>query len=195
MILQIYRDRILAGQEATFRTIEEDAARICVARGCPHPHIAVESLRQPTEVWWLNAYESEAQREQVFAAYGRNAALMAALNEILERKKGVVAVPEEVFATYSPELSVGAESWPCNARFFVITTDSPRRPDALVFEAPDARRYVFHPARELSVAQAIASERGALYAVRPYWGMPAPEWIAADPEFWSVNPAARSVLR
>jgi hypothetical protein len=30
-----------------------------------------------------------------------------------------------------------------------------------------------------------------LFAVRPYWGMPAQEWIAADPEFWKLSPMAR----
>ena len=27
-------------------------------------------------------------------------------------------------------------------------------------------------------------------AVRPYLGMPAKDWIAADPEFWKPNPMA-----
>ncbi|HYL55646.1 MAG TPA: hypothetical protein VEU73_08740 [Gemmatimonadales bacterium] len=43
---------------------------------------------------------------------------------------------------------------------------------------------------ELKLAE--AREQGArIFAVRPNWSMPAPEWVAADPDFWRVAPAPR----
>ena len=64
-----------------------------------------------------------------------------------------------------------------------------------MFEAPDGPRFVFRPAGTRAEADALAAREpvGArIFAVRPYWGMPAKEWVAADPEFWKENPAALS---
>ncbi len=37
-----------------------------------------------------------------------------------------------------------------------------------------------------------AHKQGArIFAVRPNWSMPAPEWVAADPDFWRLAPAPR----
>jgi hypothetical protein len=37
-ILEIYRDRLVVGQEAKYRKVEDDAARICGELKCPHPY-------------------------------------------------------------------------------------------------------------------------------------------------------------
>jgi hypothetical protein len=40
---------------------------------------------------------------------------------------------------------------------------------------------------------AAAVDPGAIvFAVRPWWGHPAGERVAADPEFWKANPTASS---
>jgi hypothetical protein len=52
-ILQIYRDSVKEGGEATFKAIEEVAARACAELEFPHPHLAIESLTGPKEVWYL----------------------------------------------------------------------------------------------------------------------------------------------
>ncbi len=78
-ILEIYRDFLKPGSDATFRKIEEDALRICVELKFPHAYLALESLTGPKEVWWLNGYESEAELKQVVHDYTSNAPLVAAL--------------------------------------------------------------------------------------------------------------------
>src|SRR5918995_3367229 len=64
-LLQIHHDRVRRGREAVYRTAEEDAARSCAVHGCPHPHLAIESVAAPMDVWWLNAFDSEADRQRV----------------------------------------------------------------------------------------------------------------------------------
>jgi hypothetical protein len=61
-ILAIFRDSVKAGREVEYRAAEEDAARACAEFHYPHPHLALESLSGPHEVWWLNAFESEEER-------------------------------------------------------------------------------------------------------------------------------------
>jgi hypothetical protein len=57
-------------------------------------------------------------------------------------------------------------------------------------------RFIFRAAGTRHEADILASEASpettTAFAVRPYWGMPAKDWIAADPEFWQPNPVARS---
>ena len=70
------------------------------------------------------------------------------------------------------------------ARFLVATmTNQDVRIEGSVFEAPDGMRYILKTAGTLADAEAIAAASGAtltVFAVRPYWGMPAKEWIEAD---------------
>jgi N-acetylglutamate synthase-like GNAT family acetyltransferase len=194
-ILQIYRDLPRTGREDAFRAVEEDAARACAELGFPHAHLALESLGGPHEVWWLNAFDSEADRQQVTRDYEGNLALVRALEEIGRRRHDLVEAPVDVLARYRADLSRG-DTWRiAGARFFVVkvTRDDPRLV-ATVFEAPDGTRYALRPAGTRSEAERLAGEAGlgvTIFAVRPYWGMAAKEWVAADPDFWRINPAAR----
>lgn len=194
-ILQIYRDFVTLGSEGAFRQVEEDAARACAELDCPNVHLAMESLTGPSEVWWLTPYESAADKQRVADGYARNAALMAALERIGARKVGTVGAPVDVFADYRAELSRGP--WKvAGTRFFVITMTKGDSPiDGAVFEAADGTRLTFSAFGTRQEAEHIAAESGPdarLFAVRPYWGMPARAWIAADPEFWKPNPTAGS---
>jgi hypothetical protein len=195
-ILQIYRDPVKPGSERAYKEIEEAAARICAELQCPHPHLAIESLDAPKEVWWLNAYASEAEKERVAKAYTTNRALMAALEQITKRKEGLTETPQDVFATYRADLSRGPAWKVAGARFMVATlTREDRAIEGSVFEAADHTRFILRPVATLRDAQALAAAAGAptrVFAVRPYWGMPAPEWVAADPDFWKSNPAAKA---
>jgi hypothetical protein len=89
MILQIYREPLKPGSEAAYRAIEEDTARVCANLKCPHPHLAIESLTGPKEVWWLNTFESDAQKQQVTDAYAKSLALMTVLQRNSKRKASV----------------------------------------------------------------------------------------------------------
>ena len=195
-LLEIFRDFVKPGSEAAFRSVEEDAARICAELGCPHPHLAIESLTGPREVWWLNAFESEAQHQRVVDAYRSNRALATALEEITRRREGLIFPPIDLLTTYLPDRSRDAPWKLGAARFFVAAMT--KREDGLagsVFEAPQAEGFILRPVAEREEANSFASAAGAetrVFAVRPYWGMPASEWIRSDPDFWSESPMSRS---
>jgi hypothetical protein len=193
-ILEIYRDPVLPGKEAAFRAVEEDAARICAKHGFPNPHVAIESLTGPKEVWWLNAFESEAHKQKVTDEYASNTAVVAGLTEVGKRREGLVGPAVDTFVHYRADLSRGASWSIAGARFFVVTvTKGDPIAEGSVFEADDGTRFVFRSARERGEADLLAAKAGpgtTVFAVRPYWGMAAQEWIAADPDFWKANPAA-----
>ncbi len=194
-LLQIYRDFVKPGGEGAFRQVEEDAARICADLDCPNVHLAMESLAAPVEVWWLTPYVSQADRQRVADGYAHNAALMAALEGIAERKAGLVGTPVDVIATYRPEMSRAA--WKLAGARFVVVTMTTGDPDVegAVFATADGTSFIFRAFAAGQDAEACVIQSGPdtrLFAVRPYWGMPAPEWIAADPEFWKPNARARA---
>jgi hypothetical protein len=197
-LLEIYRDFVAPGSEEAYRTVEEDAAAICADLGCPHPHLAIESLSGPKEVWWLNGFESQAHYERAVEAYRANGALTAALEGIGKRKEGLVGLPDDRLVTYRADLSRGAAWKVAGTRFVVATvTRQDHVTPGAVFEAPDGTRFILRPAATHAEADSMAAAAGAgttIFAVRPYWGMAASDWIASDPEFWSSNPAARGTL-
>lgn len=193
-ILQIHRDTLKRGSEATFKAVEEDAAQACADLKCPHPHLAIESLTGPKEVWWLNAFESEAEKQRVTDDYANNRPLMAALDRISQRRADVIGTEVDIFANYRADLSRGAPWRLAGARFFVVTVTR-RDPltEGSVFEASDGTRFVLRAVGtrdQADVAAAAVGPEATVFAVRPYWGMPAKEWIAADPEFWKSNPTS-----
>src|SRR6185295_13370967 len=130
MILQIHRDTLKPGTEAAFDAIERDAARACRGLNCPHPHVAIVAITAPAvrgagapevkEVWWLNLFASNDEKQRVYAAYASNAPLMAALGDVGTRRHDVIASEVDVFATYCADLSRGAEWRVAGARFFVV---------------------------------------------------------------------------
>ena len=193
-LLQIHRDILNPGVDQDFRAAEEEAARICTELGCPHPHFALESLSGRKEVWWINAFESEADRSRIVAAYGANQPLTAALAAIGRRRERLIESESDTFVTYCPELSSNPHLMIGGARFVTVKRTTDRQSlGGSVFAAPDGELFALHPARTQSEAVAALGGGGGdvvVFAVRPYWGMPSPEWIAADPEFWSVNPRA-----
>ena len=196
-ILLIYRDILKPGTEAVFKTIEEDAALICAELHCPNSHLAIESLTGTKQVWWLTPYESEADVEKIANGYASNPTLIAALTGITKRRKNLVEPGNDLFAKYRADLSRGAQWRLGGTRFFVVTVTKGDSPVAgSVFEAPDGTRFILRTAHTRREADALAvsgSSEAMIFAVRPYWGMPARDWIRADPEFWKANPAASRV--
>ena len=93
----------------------------------------------------------------------------------------------EVFAN-SQDLSRG-KAWSVGrGRFKVITiTNSDRKIDGTVFETPEGVRFIVTPARTREEADRTAAAAGPetnIFAVRPYWSMPATKWVVTDQEFW-----------
>jgi len=194
-ILQIYREFWKPGSIAAGRKIEVEASRICAELKCPHPYLGLESLTGPKEAWFLNGYVSSTEQTQVGEGYQKNPDLIEALNQILARRKPLSKAEDvNVFAQYRQRLSRG-EPWSLGqGRFLVITVtkrDLSARSNPVVdgsaFEADDGTRFVINAARTREEADARAAKAGRetrVFAVRPYWSLPAKDWIALDPSFW-----------
>ena len=192
-LMYIYRDSLKRGVDSAYRAIEDEGAQICADLKCPNPYLALESLSGPHEAWWLNAFTSEADTTRVVNAYAANRPLTEALGAVVKRKNTLIGTPIEGFGVYRPDLSWGPAWSVAGARFMLVTVMRSRRPaEGSVWEVADSTLYNFRPVRTLQQAEALAAEQGArLFAVRPNWSMPAPEWVAADPDFWRLAPVPR----
>jgi hypothetical protein len=192
--MYIYRDSLKRGVDSTYRAIEDEAAQICADLRCPNPYLALESLSGAHEAWWLNAFGSEADTTRVVNAYAANRPLTEALDGIAKRKATLVGTPIKGFAVYRPNLSRGPAWSVAGARFMVVTVTRTRRPaEGSVWEMADSTLYIFRPVGTRQQAEALAREqRARIFAVRPKWSMPAPEWVAYDPDFWRLAPAPKS---
>ena len=194
-ILQIYRERLKPGAEAAYGRIEEEIARTCARLKCPHAYLALESVAEPKEVWWLNAYTSEADRDRVGRAWDEHAAVTAALRRIAPRKKGLTDEPVNVFAAFRSDLSAASCWRMAGTRFFtIVMTSADGNVDGCVFMVPDGTRFAFTPAAtraDASRQAAAAGADGKVFAVRPSWSVPEEAWVAADPGFWRTNTPAK----
>jgi len=194
-LLEIYREPLKQGGEAAYRAIEEDTARITAEFNFPHPHLAIETVAGSKEVWWLNAWESHDERVWVSTEYAKNRLMARAMERNSRRKQKLVVRPTDIFLNHRADLSHGGSWKLAGARFVVVTiTKRDSLPEGSVFEAPEGTRFVVgavHTYQEADALRVAAGSETRIFAVRPYWGMPAKEWIAADREFWRANPMAR----
>jgi len=193
-ILYIYRDSLKQGVDSTYRAIEDYAAQICADLKCPNPYLGLESLSGPHEAWWINAFANGADTTRVVNAYAANRPVMEALAAVAKRKDPLIGTAIQGYAVYRPDLSRGVAWSVAGARFMLVTVTRSRRPaEGSVWEAADSTLYVFRPMRSRPQAEAaLVGEQGArVFAVRPNWSMPAPEWVAADPEFWQYASTQR----
>jgi hypothetical protein len=189
--LYIYRDSLKRGADSAYRAIEDDGAQICADLRCPNPYIGIESLSGSHEAWWINAFATEADTARVAKVYATNLALSTALGAVAQRKATLIGTPVQGFAVYRRGLSRGPALPVVGARFIVVTvTGGPVTESA--WAMADSTLYVLHPVRTRREADALARQGNArVFAVRPNWSMPAPEWVAADPDFWRTAPAPR----
>jgi len=192
-LLYIYRDSLKAGVDSAYRAIESDGAQVCADNKCPNPYFSIESLTGPHEVWWVNAFATDAETTRVARAYASNRSVTEALAAIADRKKTLIGKPVQGFAVYRAALSRGRAWSVAGARFVVIVvTKTHRRVAGTVWEMADSTLYVLRTATTRRAAEAMARDPGAqIFALRPNWSMPAPEWVAADPEFWRDAPTPK----
>jgi hypothetical protein len=192
--LYIYRDSLKSGTDSVYRAIENDGAQICADFKCPNPYFGLESLDEPREAFWINAFATAADTTRVANAYAGNRPLAEALALVAKRKENLIGKPIAGFGIYRRDLSRGP-AWPvAGARYMLVSTMRRRRPaDGSVWEMPDSTLYVFRLVKTAQQAKALAAQQNArVFAVRPNWSMPAPEWVAADPEFWRLAPVAKA---
>jgi len=192
--MYIYRDSLKRGVDSAYRAIEDDAAQICADLRCPNPYLAIEALSGPHEAWWLNTFLTAADTARVAHVYATNRALSEALALIAPRKAALIGRPVQGFAVYRRDLSRGQAWSVARARFIVVTVTRLRRPaDGSVWAMADSMLYVLRPVPTRPEAEALARQTNArVFAVRPNWSMPAPEWVSADPDFWRAAPVAKA---
>jgi hypothetical protein len=171
-------------------------AAACARLKCPHPYLALTSVAVPREVWWLNAFASQEEKDQLDAAYARNEPLMAKLTELGRRKEGYREALSTTLTQYRSDLSGGVMLRLAGARFFVMTVIRDDREIAgAVFESFDRERFDVATANTRAAAERLAVQAGPgsmILVVQPQWSFPAESWIAADPGFWNSNPVARN---
>jgi hypothetical protein len=198
-LLLIHRDILRPGNEAAYREIEEDTARLLRSAapitserqaGFPNACLAAEPLTGPREVWFLTGWQSIADFQQVGDEYRQRGTdpLISALASNAKKKAALTAEPVSVFAHHRAELS-GGEPWRVGrGRFLVIRITKEDGPlEGAVYESDDHARFVIAAAQSREDADAKAVRAGSdakVFAVRPCWTRPAKEWVAADPAFW-----------
>lgn len=192
--MYIYRDSLKRGVDSAYRAIEDDGSQICADLRCPNPYIGIESLSGPHEAWWINVFATEADTARVANVYATNRALSTALGAVAQRKAALIGTPIQGFAVHRGDLSRGPPWSVAGARFIVVTvTRDQRRVDGSVWAMADSTLYVLRPVRTRREADALARQANArVFAVRPTWSMPTPEWVAADPAFWRSAPTPRT---
>jgi len=191
-ILEVAREYLKPGAVQAVHKIEVDAAQICIRLKFPHRYLVLESLTGPKEFWYLNAFDSQAEMNEVSREYEGNKALTSALAENLKRKAPYLAAEStNVFLNYRPELS-GETWWVMGHGRFLVTnwTKGSAGPGGTVFEGPDGNRLVIRAVRTRAEAESMAAAAGAgthVFAIHPELGWPDEEWVTSDPEFWRVR--------
>jgi hypothetical protein len=191
-ILEVAREYLKPGAVQAVHEIEVDAARICIRLKFPHRYLVLESLTGPKEFWYLNAFDSQAELDEVGRAYEGNKALTSALAANLKRKAPYLAAEStNVFLSYRPELSEGTPWMMGHGRFLVTAwTKGSADIGGTVFEGPDGNRLVIRAVRTRAEAESMAAAAAAgtrVFAIHPELGWPDEAWVTADPDFWRVR--------
>jgi hypothetical protein len=191
-ILEVAREYLKPGAAQRVHEIEVDAAQICIRLKFPHRYLVLESLTGPKEFWYLNAFNSQAELDELRREYEANTALTSALAQNLKRKAPYLAAEStDVFLHYRPELSLGTPWLMGHGRFLVTAwTKGSVNMRGTVFEGPEGNRLVIGAARTRTEAESMAAAAGAashVFAIHPELGWADEEWVSADPEFWRAR--------
>ena len=192
--LLIVRERLRPGSEEAYDKNELQLAEVCARLKCPHPYLALASVAGPKEVWWLNAFASQEERDGLDAAYARNEPLMVEMRPLGKRKEDFRETFTSTKTVYRRDMSGGAILRIAGARFLVIDTNEDKRAAGAVFESADGERFVIASASNRGVAEDLAARSGpgaVILAIQPQWSFPTEAWIEADPEFWHSSVVAR----
>jgi hypothetical protein len=194
--LSIVREWLRPGIESAYNKNELQLATACATLKCPHPYLALVSVENAREVWWLNAFASADERDGLDDAYARNEPLMAVLVPLGTRKEDFREAITTVRTTLRAEVSGGVGLTIAGARFVVVSaTKDQGTSSGSVFESSDGDWFRMASAPTRAVAEEIAAHFGSgatILAVQPQWSFPAETWIRADPELWRSSLAARS---
>ena len=192
--LLIVRERVWPGSEEAYDKNELQLATVCATLKCPHPYLALTTVTGPREVWWLNAFASQEERDGLDASYARNEPLMTAMRPLGKRKEDFRESITSTMTEFRRDLSTSTLRID-GARFLIVTAGQDERAAiGAVFQATDGRRFVIASASDRGVAEGLGARMGpaaTILAVHPQWSFPDETWIAADPGFWQSSPVAR----
>lgn len=187
--LSIVREQLRPGSDEAYNRNELKLAQVAATLQCPHPYLALASVTGPTEVWWLNAFTSAAERDAVGPAYARNEPLMAAMRPLGALKEQFRASITSMMTSYRPDLADGTALRVEGMRFFVVGTSHRKSGTvAAVFESPAGDLFVLAGASSRAIADDVAARFGPgaiVLAVQPQWSFPDKTWVEADRDFWS----------
>lgn len=119
-LLFVAREQIQPGKLAAVTRIEEDAAAFCAKAKCPNPYLAISSITGPSEIWWINGFDSPDHMEKVWRDYAANAAISQQLNTVAEQKGDLVFPAQNMIARFREDLSFATSLTIATARFLYI---------------------------------------------------------------------------
>ena len=162
-ILFVSRDYLKADAVAANRKLEKRAEDLCRTLGFTHPYLTIESVSAPAEMWYLNGFDSQAEVDKLTREYQQNTKLLAALNEITQRKVALKRQDStEEFADYRSDLSSG-DPWIIGRGRFLVILFFDRDPPVhgTVFEMKDGSRMLVRTTQSSSEARALAASAGS----------------------------------
>jgi len=162
-ILYISRDYLKADAVAANRKLERRAEDLCRTLAFTHPYLTIESVSGPAEMWYLNAFDSQAEVDKLTREYQQNTRLLAALNDITQQKVALRRQDStEEFAHFRSDLSSGDPWIIGRGRFFVIVFFDGNPPlNGTVFEMKDGRRMLVRTTQTAAEAHVIAASAGS----------------------------------
>ena len=188
-LLQIVTERLRPGAKEAYGVIEEELLHACRTLNAPNRYLALVSVDQPTDVWWLNMYDSYAEVDRIAAAYASNTTLLTALRELSAKKSGLTEPPVDMMTCLRGDLS-GHEAWQIGELPFAVARELPA-PAAMpgaVFQWPDGRACSVMAAHDLESAKQQGTRLGGgarIFAVEPRWSFPQDEWVLRNPKLWT----------
>jgi hypothetical protein len=189
-ILFVAREFWLPGHEADLTRIESHAAKVCIGLGVPHPYLGIESVTNPKEVWYVNGLTSRDEFREVNEAYGKNHELTAAMARFARDREAYESRPaRQGAAMYRADLSLGVE-WKMgmDQYLIILVTKNASPGKGAVFVNEDGEQFVVSSAKTLGAAkekQSVMGSEAKIFIVRPEFSLPAAEWVANDPAFWT----------
>lgn len=162
-ILYVSRDYLKEDAVAANRKLERRAEDLCRTLAFTHPYLTIESVSGPAEMWYLNAFDSQAEVDKLTREYQQNTRLLAALNDITQQKVALKRQDStEEFAHFRSDLSSGDPWIIGRGRFFVIVFFEGNPPlNGTVFEMKDGSRLLVRTAKSLSDAHVLAASAGS----------------------------------
>jgi hypothetical protein len=162
--VQIVREEVRPLALERYGKIETEIARICAARKCPHPYLALQAEGRPTEVWWLNSYDTRSELNRVPGAYAHNRQLIAALLPLSDAKKQLAHISVSVVLRFA----TGAADWRIGRDPFAVVFGDPSSKGTCFRGGKDT--YCFAAAPDEKMARKIArNARATILKVNPRW--------------------------